>query len=330
MKRIKSIAFSAIILTSIISCSNENKKTSSTTDPMPENAAVAVGITGSYATPDYAKRNDGYDWVGVTVNQGAGNAINIAVRSRADKKKPTCTMDLIAYKQNDNVYTGVAEGKNIVVTFSDNTVAIATEKKEDEAALNFYCSGGGTVAGTYTKMDGPLDETQVDKTQFSKVLHMKDMDFTISSIKKGYNMELSVTPFGANIKTSNTTIKNIDGYVVNAEIEDLNADGNPELLIYTASEGTGSYGNVVGYSVASNGTLTSISFPAVSENAKINNGYMGHDEFSLVETSLAQRFPIYKEGDANAKATGGTRQVEYKLVKDKSGYKFEMTKSSDS
>ena len=31
---------------------------------------------------------------------------------------------------------------------------------------------------------------------------------------------------------------------------------------------------------------------------------MGHDEFSLVENTLSQRFPIYKEGDTNAEPSG--------------------------
>ncbi len=42
-------------------------------------------------------------------------------------------------------------------------------------------------------------------------------------------------------------------------------------------------------------------------------GYMGHDEFAIIETSLARRFPIYKDGDTNNDPTGGTRQIEYKL-----------------
>ncbi|MGB5191200.1 MAG: hypothetical protein WBN54_14170, partial [Robiginitalea sp.] len=42
-------------------------------------------------------------------------------------------------------------------------------------------------------------------------------------------------------------------------------------------------------------------------------GYMGHDEFAVVETSLVRRFPVYKSGDSNSNPTGGTRQIQYKL-----------------
>ena len=46
---------------------------------------------------------------------------------------------------------------------------------------------------------------------------------------------------------------------------------------------------------------------------------MGHDEFSVVELNLARRFPIYLEGDTNASPSGGTRQLQYKLVAGEAG-----------
>ena len=35
---------------------------------------------------------------------------------------------------------------------------------------------------------------------------------------------------------------------------------------------------------------------------------------SLVENRLAQRFPVYKDGDTNAEPSGGMRQLQYKLI----------------
>jgi hypothetical protein len=60
--------------------------------------------------------------------------------------------------------------------------------------------------------------------------------------------------------------------------------------------------------------MSQIYFPPLSENPEISAGYMGHDEFAIVETSLTQRFPVYKEGDTNSNPTGGMRQVQYKLI----------------
>ena len=42
-------------------------------------------------------------------------------------------------------------------------------------------------------------------------------------------------------------------------------------------------------------------------------GYLGHDQFEVVEGCLVRRFPLYKPGDTNAKATGGACQICYKL-----------------
>jgi hypothetical protein len=47
---------------------------------------------------------------------------------------------------------------------------------------------------------------------------------------------------------------------------------------------------------------------------------MGHDEFAVVENVFVQRFPIYRDGDTNAKPTGGTRQMQYKLVPGEAGW----------
>ena len=46
---------------------------------------------------------------------------------------------------------------------------------------------------------------------------------------------------------------------------------------------------------------------------------MGHNQFSVVENILAQRFPISNEGDTSAKPTGGTRQVSYKVIEGRPG-----------
>jgi hypothetical protein len=53
---------------------------------------------------------------------------------------------------------------------------------------------------------------------------------------------------------------------------------------------------------------------------------MGHDEFAMVENTFVQRFPIYNPGDTNAEPTGGTRQIQYKLVDGEASRLFEVDK----
>ena len=55
---------------------------------------------------------------------------------------------------------------------------------------------------------------------------------------------------------------------------------------------------------------------------------MGHDEFAIIETSLARRFPIYKNGDTNNNPTGGMRQIQYKLKDGEASRLFVIDKIS--
>ena len=71
--------------------------------------------------------------------------------------------------------------------------------------------------------------------------------------------------------------------------------------------------------VTGNLSDTLLTLPEISENNEVNKGYMGHDEMAIVENTFCQRFPIYKDGDSNANPTGGTRQIQYKLVDGETG-----------
>lgn len=137
---------------------------------------------------------------------------------------------------------------------------------------------------------------------------------------------LIIKPSGLSV-SNETLYHDITGYtVVNAEIGDLNVDSYPEVFVYLTSDGSGSYGNLIGYSVNNGKSLSQIYLPDISENAEVNKGYMGHDEMAIVENTFCQRFPIYKDGDSNANPTGGTRQIQYKLMDVESGRILEIDK----
>ena len=111
------------------------------------------------------------------------------------------------------------------------------------------------------------------------------------------------------------------GSLTSSEVEDLNSDGRPELLLFVTSAGSGSYGSVLAWSASKGHTLLPITMPDLS--GKLAQGYMGHDQFAVVETTLMRRFPIYRPGDTNAKPTGGTRQISYKLVAGEASFLFQ-------
>ena len=128
----------------------------------------AFSPIGNYVSESYERRSEGYDWVGVSVTQINDSALKISVRSRADKKKPTCTFDATAAKINDTTYSAPAEGKTVLFVFRDSSLVISTRLKEDEGILYYYCSGGGSLADTYQKIYEPLDEKQIDPSIFKK------------------------------------------------------------------------------------------------------------------------------------------------------------------
>lgn len=180
-----------------------------------------------------------------------------------------------------------------------------------------------------TELSGEGNSVEDEQTiGFQKILILQDITFDITTIGDGSVSELTIQPTGLEIDNQQIELE-IDGQVVNAEIEDLNSDGFPEILIYTVSAGSGSYGNVIGYSVNNGKSISQIYFPDISENKEAGEGYMGHDEFAVVETSLVQRFPIYKSGDSNSNPTGGTRQIQYKLQEGEASRLFVIDKISD-
>lgn len=101
----------------------------------------------------------------------------------------------------------------------------------------------------------------------------------------------------------------IDGGVVRAEVKDLDQNRFPELYVYTASDGSGSFGQVYGWQF-----LPSRKADIRPQNwLKVSDGYMGHDSLWTDKTTLYRRFPVYRPGDANAQPSGGFRVVRYRL-----------------
>ncbi|MDO6759317.1 hypothetical protein Q4566_03825 [Tamlana sp. 2_MG-2023] len=314
-----------ILLLAVITltCCKDNKgqnqvaeEASTVTKTEPTETASNIDVSGNYVTDDYNKRSEGHDWVAIIVNQISDNAISVKVRSRADKKRGTCTFDTRANKKDDTAYAANISGKTVLFTFKKGIINITTENPADEAALFFYCSGGATFAGDYSKLNGDLDASQIDKTLYSKVLILQDIGFNISAIDKKGKTELTVNAFGLKENHGNPQVVTFKGDVVDAEVEDLDSDGSPELVVYTESNG---YGNVLAFSTLKKNSIIPVYFPPTSENTKINEGYKGQDEFSLVENTLAQRFPTDR----------GSKQVIYRLVNGEAGKNFEMTNVSE-
>ena len=245
----------------------------------------------------------------------------LPLEERKDEKLTTCIINcyyglkgkrvniktqLIIHKtvSNNLILKDMKYLKTIFLTISIASTIIAC--KNEQGKSNTEKNG---IEKT-SNVENSVQEEQ--KTIFQKILSLQNISFDIKTSGEGSISQLSIQPKGLEIDNQKIVLE-IDGQVVNAEIEDLNSDGFPEILIYTISAGSGSYGNVIGYSVNNGKSISQIYFPELFETKEAGIGYMGHDEFAIVETSLVRRFPIYRDGDTNNNPTGGTRQIQYKL-----------------
>ena len=184
---------------------------------------------------------------------------------------------------------------------------------------------------TIRSKEPTIEKPAVEKETYSfqKTLQFKGISFDVNTKGSGSLRQLVIQPKGFE-ETNKSVELEIDGKVTDAQVADLNADGFPEVLIFTQSAGSGSHGNVVAFSANGVKSMSRIYFPPVSENTKLKKGYMGHDSFSIKESALIQEFPIYKEGDPNSNPTGGIRRIQYKLVNGEASRKFVADKISDS
>ncbi len=303
---------------------NTRKNTTSKEAEINEGTMVSSSVSGNYVDDNYVNRGEGDDWVAVSVKDHKDDTIIISIRSRADKKKPSCTFDTKARKKKKNTYEAVVDDKKIIFSFIDQQLEIATEKPENSSLLAFFCNGGASIGGTYTLIDEALDASQIDATAFSKVMKLQGVGFNVSAVQHEGKNTLTVRTFGLQNREYNENFIIEGEQVIDAEVEDLNADGSPELFVYTKSLGSGSYGQVYAFSVNNLKSMSRVFFQPTSENEKINEGYRGNDDFTVVENNLVQRFQIYNENDANTKPTGGMRQVTYKLVEGEAMRKLEV------
>jgi hypothetical protein len=146
---------------------------------------------------------------------------------------------------------------------------------------------------------------------FHSSLKLQGFSFDVQAVGAGSVQDLTVKVSRAG-HPPQVVKEQVEGRVIGADVEDLNSDGQPDLFVYIQSAGSGSYGSLKGWTTTKAGPLLPIHLQELP--AKDAVGYQGHDQFAVVETSVVRRFPIYRSGDTNAKATGGIRQVTYKLV----------------
>ena len=168
------------------------------------------------------------------------------------------------------------------------------------------------------------EASQSQQAQYAMTVKHDKFSADVSSVSDGMGgYVLRIQPAGEAVIE-----KKIDAPVMKAEATDLNQDGYPEIVVFTQSVGSGSYGDVIAYSSqpsqSQGKSWTEASFPELSE--KLSQGYMGHDSFAIKGNQLVREFKLYLDGDTNANPTGKTRQITYRLVDGEASRQFVVDK----
>ena len=101
-------------------------------------------------------------------------------------------------------------------------------------------------------------------------------------------------------------------------VEDINADGYPDLMLCVYGGANGNMGNIICVASKGNTELQPVRFSDIYSDAKISEGYKGYDEFTVMVGTLMQTFPVYKPDDTDT-PTGGKRVVQYRLANGENG-----------
>ncbi|MCX2743069.1 hypothetical protein OO013_04290 [Mangrovivirga sp. M17] len=278
-------------------------------------------IYGTYVSEGYLKKSKGNDWVAIILTPIKENKVKLSVRSRADRKIPTCTFDGQVQITGRNQLKLYEDGIDVTIKVDGDSLSILPQNKESADRLYFYCNGGSTLSGKYSKINGKPDSSQIDNTQFFRFLNYGDYAYSVT-LK---NDTLKVFPIGLEL---NDIIEiPIQGDIKKAEIGDLNEDGYPELVVFEVTRNTNNFKKIHGFSI-NKGKSFSITgnLPDITDVDSLAQGYRGEDEFSIVENTLVRRFPVYKETNEEYSQTGLMRQIQYKLVDGEAMRQFKIDK----
>ncbi len=92
---------------------------------------------------------------------------------------------------------------------------------------------------------------------FNRTLSLQGYSFEVNASGEGSQQRLTITTRGGK-RPIKTITQTVDGQVVGAEVADLNSNSLPEIYVYVQSAGSGSYGQLVAFSVIAGDQLSPI------------------------------------------------------------------------
>lgn len=157
--------------------------------------------------------------------------------------------------------------------------------------------------------------------KFDSSMKIGKVGYKVSSSNRNPERNsINISPIGFDNSMRDFAFE-IKGRVRRAEVDDLNRDNFPDLVLYIYTNDTLNKGTVVCISSESNTSVVPIVFPDIVDDPKLRDGYRGFDEFMLMEGVLTRRFPLFTTDSSGAQPTGKIRQVMYRVGEGEKGVK---------
>lgn len=147
----------------IFACNSEGKKTTEeavtatdtleATSPVAEPEVKMQPYTGNYISGEYP---DGYYQL-LKISENATSQYEISFTVSKVKGRPACSFTGAGVIVKDTLKVPVEwNDKTVQMTLflRNDTVMVFTENFDDRFALNYYCSGGASLIGDYTRSNG--------------------------------------------------------------------------------------------------------------------------------------------------------------------------------
>jgi hypothetical protein len=184
------------------------------------------------------------------------------------------------------------------------------------AGLAFFAKAEAQI--TFKKIDTTM---MVGKTGFKFSSRNREIANNIASVR----------PIGFESPANQTMNIPVRGRVSGVLVDDLNSDGVADLIMFIYTDSSARHGTVWALmSSDGNKSIVPCAMPDPALDGKINKGYKGGDQFSMMEGTVLQKFPIFKTGDTDSLPTGGSRVVLYNVGRSETGgYKFSMLRFYD-
>jgi hypothetical protein len=174
-------------------------------------------------------------------------------------------------------------------------------------------------------------EAQIIFNKIDTTMKLGKTGFKVSTRNKEIATNIaSIRPIGFESPANETMNIPVRGRVSYVQVDDLNSDGVADLIMFIYTDSAARHGTVWALMSDGNKSIVPCAMPDPALDGKINQGYKGGDQFSMMEGTVLQKFPVYKTGDTDSLPTGGNRVVLYNVGKSETGgYKFTMLRFYD-